>query len=156
MATRHPNHRLAKIHRNYTVEEVAALFGVHRNTVREWVKRGLPTIDRERPMLILGRDLAAFLQARRVKNKRTCQPGEIYCVRCRLPRNPAGAMVDYQPVTATLGNLIGICPCCESMMYRSVNPTKLEQVRGQLDITLPQALPHIDESAEPSVNSDLR
>ena len=77
MSKRHPNPRLAKIHRNYTVEDVAAVFGVHRNTVREWVKRGLPTSDDRRPMLILGADLVAFLRARRVKNKRTCQPGEM-------------------------------------------------------------------------------
>ena len=156
MAKRHPNHRLAKIHRNYTVEEVAALFGVHRNTVREWIKRGLPTTDSKRPMLILGRDLAAFLQVRRSKNKRTCQPGEIYCVGCRAPKNPAGDMADYQPVTTALGNLMGICPNCESMMYRRVNLTKLGQVRGKLDITMPQAQSHIDESAQPSVNSDLQ
>ncbi|MEO7863683.1 MAG: helix-turn-helix domain-containing protein, partial [Nitrospirales bacterium] len=42
MRTRHPNPRLVKIHRNYTVEEIANLFGIRRNTVREWVKRGLP------------------------------------------------------------------------------------------------------------------
>jgi len=147
MATRHPNHRLAKIHRNYTVDEIARLFGVHRNTVREWVRRGLPTSDRKRPMLILGRDLAAFLQARRLKNRRTCQPGEIYCVRCRVPRNPAGDLAEYQPLTAVLGSLVGICPNCESMMYRRVNLTKLEQVRGKLDVTMPQALEHIVESA---------
>ena len=106
-------------------------------------------------MLILGRDLAAFLQARRVKNKRTCQPGEMYCVRCRTPRAPAGDMADYLPVTATLGNLIGICSACEAMMYRRVSLARIDQVSGKLDITLPQALPRIDESAEPSVNSDL-
>jgi helix-turn-helix protein len=155
MAKRHPNHRLAKIHRTYTVEEIASLFGVHRNTVREWIKRGLPTTDAKRPMLILGRDLGAFLQARRLKNKRTCQPGEIYCVRCRVPRNPAGDMAEYQPVTAVLANLVGICPACESMMYRRVNPAKLEEVRGKLDITMPQARRDIDESSQPSVNSDL-
>ncbi len=155
MSKRHPNPRLAKIHRNYTVEDVAAVFGVHRNTVREWVKRGLPTSDDRRPMLILGADLVAFLRARRVKNKRTCQPGEMYCVRCRAPRAPAGDMADYLPVTATLGNLIAICSACEAMMYRRVSLAKLQQVRGNLDITLLQALPHIDESAEPSVNSDF-
>jgi len=154
-AVGHPNPRLAKIHRNYTVEEVASVFGVHRNTVREWVKRGLPTSDDRRPMLILGADLVVFLRARRVKNKRTCRPGEMYCVRCRAPRAPAGDMADYQPVTATLGNLIGICSTCEAMMYRRVSLARLGEVRGKLDITLPQALPHIDESAEPSVNSDL-
>ena len=52
------------------------LFGIHRNTVREWVKRGLPTSDDRRPMLILGRDLAAFLQARRAKNKRPASRGK--------------------------------------------------------------------------------
>lgn len=155
MSKRHPNPRLAKIHRNYTVEEVASVFAVHRNTVREWVKRGLPTSDDRRPMLILGADLVAFLRARRVKNKRTCRPGKMYCVRCRAPRAPAGDMADYLPVTATLGNLIAICSACEAMMYRRVSLAKLEQVRGKLDITLPQALPHIIESTEPSVNSDL-
>ena len=153
---RHPNHRLVKTHRNYTVEEIASLFHIHRNTVREWVKRGLPTCDDRRPMLILGAELAAFLQARRLKNRQTCSPGELYCVRCRAPRVPAGNMADYRPKTATLGNLIGICPQCECLMYRRVNPSKLEQIRGPLDITLPQARSHIDESTGPSVNSDFR
>ena len=155
MRKRHPNPRLAKIHRNYTVDEVAHLFGIHKNTVRDWVKRGLPTSDGRRPMLILGRELVAFLTARRTKNKRTCQPGEIYCVRCRVPRAPAGDMVDYEPVTATLGNLVAICSACETMMYRRVSLAKLEQVRGILDVTMPQALEHIGESAQPTVNSDL-
>ena len=146
MATRHPNHRLVKIHRSYTVEEIARLFGNHRNTVREWIKRGLPTINVKGPKLILGPDLRAFLQARRLKNKRKCQPGEIYCVRCRAPRNPAGDMADYQPITIALGNLIGICPHCESIIYRRVNLGKLEQVRGKLEVTMPQALSHIDDS----------
>ncbi|MBM4223791.1 MAG: helix-turn-helix domain-containing protein [Gammaproteobacteria bacterium] len=155
MSKRHPNPRLAKIHRNYTVEEVAGVFGVHRNTVRQWIKSGLPTSDKLRPILILGADLVAFLRARRVKNKRTCQPGEMYCVRCRAPRAPAGDMADYEPLTETQGNLIGMCPACEAMMYRRVSLARMEQVRGKLEITLPQALPHIGESAEPSVNSDF-
>jgi hypothetical protein len=156
MRKRHPNPRLAKIHRNYTVGEVATLFGIHKNTVREWVKRGLPTNDGKRPMLILGRELVAFLTARRVKNKRTCQPGEMYCLRCRAPRVPAGEMVDYVPITATLGNLAAICETCETMMYRRVSLARLEQVRGHLDITMPQALEHIGDSAQPTVNSDFR
>lgn len=156
MGKRHPNPRLAKIHRNYAVDEVATLFGIHKNTVREWVKRGLPTNDGRRPMLILGRDLVAFLTARRAKNKRPCLPGELYCFRCRAPRPPAGDMVDYEPVTATLGNLAAICSACETMMYRRVSLAKLAHVCGNLDITMPQALEHIGESAQPTVNSDLR
>jgi len=155
MSKQHPNPRLAKIHRSYTVEEIARLLGVHRNTVREWIKRGLPTSDDRRPTLVLGRDLVAFLQAKRAKNKRSCEPGEIYCMRCREPRAPAGEMADYMPLTATTGNLIGICPVCETLMYRRASTAKLALVKGCLDITLPKAERHIDESAKPSVNSDF-
>jgi hypothetical protein len=153
MSKRHPNHRLAKIHRNYTVEEVASLFHVHRNTVRQWIKSGLPTSDKRRPLLILGADLVAFLRARRAKNKRTCQPGEMYCLRCRAPRAPAGDMADYQPLTVAHGNLIGMCPACEAMMYRRVCLARIEQVRGILEVSFPQVLPRIGERAEPSLNS---
>jgi hypothetical protein len=105
MAKRHPNHRQVKIHRNYTVEEIASLFGIHKNTVREWIKAGLPVLDEKRPMLILGQELAAFLQARRIKNKQSCQPGEMYCFRCRAPKMAAGDMADYN-----LGKFAGNLP----------------------------------------------
>lgn len=147
MGKRHPNPRLVKIHRNYTVEDITLLLGVHKNTVREWIKRGLSIIDDRRPMLILGCDLFAFLQAKRVKNKQPCKPGEMYCFRCRSPKIPAGKMVDYQPVTESLGNLFGICPDCETGMNRRVNLAKLEQIRGQMDITFPQGVRGLIDSS---------
>ena len=134
------------------MEEVASRFGVHRNTVRDWVRRGLPISDNKRPMLILGRDLFAFLQARRAKNKRPCGPGEIYCVRCRKPQKPAGGMVDYRIITKVLGNLVALCPDCESLMNRRVSISKLARVRGDMEVRMPLGLEHIVESDGPSVN----
>lgn len=155
MSRRTPNYRLVKVHRSYTVDEIARLFGTHKNTVRAWVKCGLSTCDDRRPMLILGRDLFAFLRARHAKNKRTCAPGEIYCVGCRSPRRPAGDMADYLPLTSTLGNLVGICPNCDSMMYRRVSVEKVALVQGDLQVTVRQAERHICESSEPTVNCDF-
>lgn len=156
MKKRLHNPNLAKMHRSYTVEEVADLYEVFKGTVRNWIKAGLPVLDDKRPMLILGKDLAAFHQARRTKNKRKCQPGEIYCVRCRAPKSPAGNMADYRIITEKIGNLQAICPDCNRIINRKVSLAKLEQVRGKLDITLPQALQHITDSNQPSVNSDLK
>ena len=156
MGKRHPNPRLVKIHRSYTVGEIAKLFGIHKNTVRHWVKDGLDTIDDKRPMLILGHVLVALLQTRRAKNKQPCKPGELYCVRCRLPRFPAGDMAEYSPVTDKFGNLIAICPDCDSIMNRRVSLARIEEVCKNLDITFPKELRHIVKRTKPSVNGDFR
>ena len=126
---RQVNHRLAKIHRNYTVDEVARRWDVHRNTVRQWIKLGLPTVDQRRPLLIHGRDLAEFLANRRRANRRPCAPGEVYCVRCRCPRRPAGDMAEYRPLSPSQGNLVGLCPVCECLMFRRVNRSAVNFVR---------------------------
>jgi hypothetical protein len=151
----HSNHRLVKIHRNYTTGEVADVLSNHKNTVRAWIKAGLPTIADKRPTLILGDELIAFLRARRAKNKKTCRAGEIYCVRCRAPKLPAGDIAEYQPITEKFGNLTAICPDCASIMNRCVSMAKLGQVRGKMDIAFPQALRRLSESNQPTVNSDL-
>jgi len=165
MGKRYPNPQLVKIHRSYTVEEVARLLGKYKNTVRNWVKDGLATIDGKRPMLILGPDLVAFLQARRRKNKQSCKPGQLYCVRCRVPKFPEGNMADYEPVTEKIGNMIAICPDCDSIMNRWVSMARIAEVCGNariaevcgnIDITFSEEQRHIFKRAKPTENSDLR
>lgn len=156
MGKRYPNHRLVKIHRSYTVEEVARLLGKHKNTVRKWVKDGLPTIDDKRPMLILGSDLVKFIKNLRAKNKQSCKPGQLYCVRCRVPKFPAGKIADYEPVTEKVGNLIAICPDCNSIINRRVSLANIGTVCGKMDIAFPKELQHIVKITQPTVNSDLR
>ena len=145
MGKRHPNYRLVKIHRSYAVEEVAGLFSIHKNTVRNWLKNGLALVDSKRPLLILGNDLVEFLQKRRTKHKQTCKPGELYCVRCRIPRPAAEGMADYTPTTEKTGNLVAICPVCAAIMNRRVSLAKIEEIRGNIVITFPEHLRHIVE-----------
>jgi len=154
MGYRHPNPRLAKIHRSYSVEDLASLFKVHKNTVRNWFKHGLEPIDDQRPILIRGQDLRRFLTERRSRAKQTCGPGHIYCLPCRAPKAPAGKIADCIQTGDTTGTLQGICPDCNRMIYRRVNPQKLNAVRGDLEITVTQARPRIEETAKPTVNCD--
>jgi excisionase family DNA binding protein len=156
MGVRNYNHRLVKIHRTYTVDEMARLFGAHRNTVRAWLRDGLSPVDRRRPVLVRGQDLVSFLRARRAANKRPCQRGEIYCMKCREPRSPADGRLFYQPMTCTGGNLVGSCPQCGTRMFRRVNLGRLADVVGDLVVAAPEAQQHIAESHQASVNCDFR
>lgn len=151
-----PRPRLVKIHRSYSVEETASLLGVHKNTVRDWLRRGLPALTERRPLLILGRDLGEFLTARRRANKRPCRPGEIYCMRCRQPQFPMEREAQYVPLTETGGNLVGICSVCGTRMYRRIGAAGLTRESAVLVVHLPLALEHIGERCESSVNGDSK
>ncbi len=140
MGKHYPNHRLVKIHRSYTVEEIARLFDVHKNTVRRWLKDGLTTIDDKRPMLILGHVLVEFIKERRKKNKQPCKPGELYCVRCRVPKFPADNMVEYTPVTKKYGSLMAICPDCHSIMNQRVRLVNIESIYRNIDVAFSKEL----------------
>src|SRR4051812_45512030 len=126
MGSRHPNPRLAKIHRSYSVEEMARLFKLHKNTVRNWFKQGLVAIDGQRPTVVRGDEIRRFLDERRARAKRPSGPGRIYCLPCRAPKVPAGKMAECVATSATTGKLRGICPDCDRMIYRTVNPQKIE------------------------------
>jgi hypothetical protein len=155
VANRH-NPNLSKIHRSYTVEEVSALYGVHKNTVRGWIKKGLPVCDDLKPCLILGQDLRTFLQASRKNRKQKCKPTEMYCMRCKSPQLPALNMVDYEASTATTGRLIGICNACEGGINKYISLANLALIGRQLDVSLPKAQKHIGDRDKPLLNSDFK
>lgn len=138
------------------MEEVARLFGTHRNTVRAWLKAGLRPIDGGRPALVLGNELRRFLDERRVSRKQPTPPGMIYCMRCRQPRRPAAGIVDFVRRTSATGDLQGICPDCELMLYRRVSFAALASVKGDLDVTIREEDLRLLQCRGPSVNHDSR
>lgn len=113
MARTRLNPRRAKQHQTYTVEEVARLYALHRNTVRGWIKTGgLTPLDGQRPTLVMGATLRGFLEVRRANAKRPCPPGHLYCFSCRVPRTPAQGMADFVPQAKGAGKLTAICATC--------------------------------------------
>ena len=151
---RHPNPGLVKIHRSYTVEEVARILRKHKNTVRAWIKQGLRPIDERRPTLVHGLELVSFLRKRRMSGKRPCLPGHTYCLKCRSPKQPAAGMADYLPISDTSGNLRAICPDCGKFMHRRASLAKLTIIGAGLDIAFPQVASRLKESTIPSLNCD--
>lgn len=155
MGKRHPNYRLVKIHRNYSVEDIARLCGKHKNTVRAWLTDGLKSIDSSRPILVHGQVLAVFLKGRRTAAKRSCPPGHLYCLKCRKPKPPAEGIVFAIAISERVSNVSAICPTCGGTMYRCTSNHRLKDFRAELDGTLPEASPRISETAKPSLNCDF-
>ena len=154
MAARRVNPRAVKLHRSYSVPELAACFGVHKNTVRHWQRAGLKPLDGGRPVLFQGAIVRAFLSARNAIRKRPCPPGTLYCFRCREPRPPALGMVDFLPVNARTGNVRAICATCATVMHRRASKDALTSILPGCDVQFVEALPRLKGSSPPSLNSD--
>ena len=152
MPARRINPRLIKLHRPYSVEEAARALGAHKNSVRNWIKGGLPVVDRSRPVLILGHELRAYLERKRKAAKRPCPPGTLYCFKCRQPRAPAMGIVEAIRQNATTGNLIALCEACGTMMHRRTRLASIGAIMPNLDVQIREAGPRICERTEPSLN----
>ncbi len=154
MPGKRANPRLIKLHRPYTVDEAARALGVHPNTVRHWIADGLPALASKRPVLILGRELRAFLQERNSQAKRPCPPGTLYCLKCRAPSRPALGMVDYIARTATGGNLKALCETCGTVMHRGVTRDAIPLKMPGIEIQFREAQPRLTGSASPPLYCD--
>jgi hypothetical protein len=155
MAGRRVNPRAVKQHRSYSVPELAACFGVHKNTVRHWQREGLEPLDGGHPILFQGAIVQAFLSARNASRKRPCLPGTLYCFRCREPRPPALGMVDYLSINAIFGNVRAICATCETVMHRRASKAVLASILPGCDIQFVEAPLRLRGSPSPSLNCDL-
>lgn len=138
MARRY-NYRAVRIHRSYEVSDVADLLGVTEQTVRAWIKAGLPVLNSKRPVLILGFKLRKFLQTRYAKTKNPLAVGEFYCMHCRQPKKPLGMMADYLPVNPRCGRLMALCESCEGRCCRSIRKVDLPEFGRVLEIAVSSA-----------------
>lgn len=151
---RRPDWRRIKIHRSYTVDEVARVLGVAKGSVRRWIKNGLPALNEQKPALVLGGDVIAFGRTRKVEKQR-CKLHECYCVKCRAPRAPLGGMAEYVPVTKTNGNLRGICLYCGTLIHKRIAANKIPELSNVLTVSVTQGESHLLDSWKPCLNEYL-
>ncbi len=143
---------MVKTHRSYTVDEAARALGVAKGTIRRWLKSGkLSAIEGLRPALILGRELAGFLDKRR-KPKQSCALQECYCLTCRAPRETAGGMADITLHANGGGNLRALCAVCSGIMHKRVSSATIPALQTILDVAIQQASSRIGKRAFPCPN----
>jgi hypothetical protein len=155
MAGKRVNPRLVKLHRSYSVSELAACLGVHKNTVRHWQREGLAPVGTCRPVLFPGAVVREWLTRRNARRKRPCPAGTLYCFRCRLPRPPALGLVEYVSINAASGNVRAICATCETVMHRRARLASLAAILPGCEVQLVKASTRLKGCSPPSLNCDL-
>lgn len=117
-AGRRSDPRRLRKHRTYTVAEAAERLGVHPNTIRHHLARGLPCLETSVGKLIRGEDAQAYFTMRKSEAKSPCGPGAMFCLRCRAPRRPPPELLELTRAEGRPSNLRGLCPECGTMMHR--------------------------------------
>ncbi len=132
MSRRH-NVRLLHSHVTYTAQELAMILNVCIGTVRRWVKLGLTPIDRHVPRLFLGQHAAHFLAARS-QPRQSLAPGELYCVACKVPREPFQGVIRLVPRSTTTVDFNAFCPACSRALFRRVRIAEIGEKIGSARI----------------------
>jgi len=149
------NVRLVRRDLSFSISEVAELFGIHPQAVRQWIKGGLHTIDDRRPFLIHGSELIRFLTERQSGRKRRCGPEQFFCFRCRAPRRPRGGHVTARLVNKRQLTLAGQCEQCGSSMNRAGSVQRFEDYKRIFIVETIEA-PRLEEDAHPHVIHHLQ
>ena len=124
-------------HRPYTIKTLASRFEVDPATVRRWIKHGgldVAIICKKRPIVLQGSLVKAWMKARKTAKKQPCAPNELYCVRCKAPRQIATESFHILQRDAANLTAKGECVTCGAKLRRfgsMANRAKLEAAFGQ-------------------------
>lgn len=122
--------------RVYILKTAARIIGVSEATFRRWPKEGLRIISDQRPYLVRGADLIAFLKKREAANKVIMQEGQFYCMHCKAPTNPRNGSATFRQSTALTGRLSAVCGVCGGKVGRFCSVVHAAETLGMPAVAL--------------------
>ena len=128
------NLRIIKRSMSYTVEDTSRLYKIHKNTVYDWLKIGLKSIDNKEPRLIHGTDLKNFLSKQNNKNKKATQFNEFYCFHCKQAHNVYKNSV-YISHKGNFLSLKGLCPITKKEMFKNFKSVDYSRIKKEFHLT---------------------
>ena len=116
-----------KRHRSYSVQELAELYEVGPNTVRQWIKKhGLPVIEGTYPALIHWEAIRIWMTAWQAARKWTCAKNEMSCLKCQSGRKVMAGTFRVTQTNDASFMLHGECETCGKSLKRATSRVKLE------------------------------
>jgi len=134
------NLRLIKKRESYSFKQITELLKIHIRTVQAWKQEGMPTINNERPFLVMGYDLKEFLSQKIAKHRIKLQAIEFYCTKCRRAVRSKGNQVCLKTSGQSIGKqgfkelvIKGTCEFCNSKINRFSHSGRLEEIKTNFD-----------------------
>lgn len=135
------NLRLIKQRESYSLKQISELLNVHIRTVQAWKQEGLPTINQEKPYLVMGYDLKEFLSKKFAKRRIKLQSNKFFCTKCREAVRSTENQVWLQTSGKSIGKqgfkelvIKGICEFCNSKLNRFSHSGRLEEIKTNFGV----------------------
>ena len=121
-------------HISYSADDLATHFGVHVQTIREWVRRGLQPIDEHTPALFLGTYVMRFIDDMNSKRKTTTQFNEFYCMSCHAAHNPFNNTVVITTDNNGFIRATGICEQSGAHIHKTYKLCDMSKIHQQFTV----------------------
>ncbi len=108
----------------HDIDEICELYkeyGLHPQTVRQWIKSGLPVM-KGRPVLIYGNDLKVFLGKMNTSNKCSSEFDQMFCMSCKDAKSFYKKQIKVELVNGVI-KAKALCRDCKTIMNK---PYKFE------------------------------
>ncbi|WP_427451998.1 hypothetical protein [Litorimonas sp. WD9-15] len=115
------DYQRVRSHRPYTIVTLAELLEVNPATIRRWINlHGLDVAitNTRRPIILNGAKIKDWMKARQVAKRKPCGPNEMYCVRCKVPRQIKGDTFHIIQRNASKLTVKGDCKTCGLTLQR--------------------------------------
>ncbi|AVX04943.1 hypothetical protein MXMO3_02430 [Maritalea myrionectae] len=127
------NYTRAKKNRVYDVEAICETFSVHKNTVTNWRKSVLSSIDERQPLLFKGSELRLFLKQRQLEQKQKLRLGQFKCFSCKARTWPEPRSWNFEEGTSTCFWAHATCPECEKGVQKAISGAQYQQICKALE-----------------------
>jgi len=118
----------------YSTADICEDFGKSKNTIHNWIKEGLKTVDGKKPFLIHGSDLKEFLAKKQNARKFKYKDDELFCTKCQKPQKAWGNLVDILIKAKNKVGLQALCAVCECKMNKGFKLKNLELIKKTFDV----------------------
>jgi hypothetical protein len=133
------------------VDDISLTLGIHPQTIRQWIRNGLPTIDEGKPSLIWGECLKRHIHKMNDALAVATAFDEFYCFHCHKSHMPLERKVAIEH----LGGFVratGICTENKKTFFKNYKIDDIPQLQQKFTLT---ELARLYDSADSTYNTHI-